>query len=46
MSYGFEFDFSKTFRENFKALDLQIPLMNLFVTPDAAENNCTYVNSA
>lgn len=46
MGYGFEFDFSKTFTENFSELMLVIPTMNLFVTPDATENNCIYVNSA
>lgn len=46
MGYGFEFDFSKTFTENFSELMLVVPTMNLFVTPDATENNCIYVNSA
>jgi hypothetical protein len=46
MDYGFDFDFTTTFTENFKKLLLQVPTMNLFVTPDAEENNCQYVNSA
>ncbi len=46
MDYWRSFDFSKTFTENFQQLLIDVPLMNLYVTPDADENNCHYVNAA
>jgi len=42
IDYGFEFDFSKTFRENFDALNMKTPKVNLI--NDNVSENSSYVN--
>ena len=42
MDYGQDFDFSKTFAENFDALRKKVPQMSLYVK---TSENCDYVNN-
>jgi hypothetical protein len=42
MSYGFEFDFSKTFRENFEILIMGVPLMSLLNFQNEESEYTTY----
>jgi hypothetical protein len=44
LEYGREFDFSRPFFPQLNELALAAPHMNLITSPDAEENNCSYVN--
>ena len=46
LSYGMDYDFSKSFFEQLLELKRRVPRVALITDPDADKNNCAYINYA